>query len=208
MYARSLASVCLLSVGAFAAPAAAVLPAEGGKLVVLLRHAPDIAPETVASLERETARLIQSAGVRLNWIRPSDPVDVQNGTLILVDLRGSCELSQLGSATMRLDKSSLHAMHLGSTSVSDGRVLPFVTLDCHATRGFLATSLRGEPSEDRERLFGRALGRILAHELYHVSAQTGEHSTTGVAKATMTCAELLGTQFEFDHDAVLRLRSY
>src|SRR4029077_17208028 len=64
---------------------------------------------------------------------------------------------------------------LGSTHVTDGRVLPFASLDCDRLRETLHCSLAGSDSSRWRLGFGRALGRILAHEMYHVLAQTGRH---------------------------------
>jgi hypothetical protein len=42
----------------------------------------------------------------------------------------------------------------------------------------------------REHMFARALGRVVAHELYHTIARTTAHSQTGLARPTLSPAEL------------------
>ena len=58
--------------------------------------------------------------------------------------------------------------------------------------------LASEPQSERDALFGRALGRILSHELYHVLAQTSHHASCGVAKSAFSVADLLADEFEFE----------
>ena len=42
---------------------------------------------------------------------------------------------------------------------------------------------------------GRALGRVLAHELYHIFANTTKHARAGIAKSCYTAPELLADEF-------------
>ena len=54
------------------------------------------------------------------------------------------------------------------------------------------------PAEDREEAYGRALGRVLAHELYHIFANTAAHSSSGAGKSKFTVQELLSPEFVFE----------
>jgi len=82
--------------------------------------------------------------------------------------------------------------------VSDGMVLPFSDVDCDAIRGFLQKQLLSTPEAEREETFGRALGRVLAHELYHVLAGTSNHGACGVAKSGYTVGDLVAREFVFE----------
>ena len=44
---------------------------------------------------------------------------------------------------------------------------------------------------------GRAMGRVLAHELYHIFGETRKHGSSGVASAYHTRGELLAPEFNF-----------
>jgi hypothetical protein len=48
--------------------------------------------------------------------------------------------------------------------------------------------------------------RLLAHELYHVLAQTGEHAVEGIAKARFSRADLMAEHFEFEAITLDKLR--
>lgn len=64
---------------------------------------------------------------------------------------------------------------------------------CPTSRG-----LFGLPSQTREKVFGRAIGRVLAHELLHVFAKTAHHSVHGVDQPAFSVAELLAERLVFD----------
>ena len=46
------------------------------------------------------------------------------------------------------------------------------------------------------------MGRVLAHELYHVVADTAEHGKDGVGQRTLSARELTTGQLEFRHSDV------
>ena len=54
-------------------------------------------------------------------------------------------------------------------------------------------------------LYGRSMARLLAHEFYHILAQTGGHAPTGIAKARFSTADLLADHFDFETVALDRL---
>jgi hypothetical protein len=49
----------------------------------------------------------------------------------------------------------------------------------------------------QEAALGRAMGRVLAHELYHILARTTRHATDGLAKATQGFNDLVGRPLGF-----------
>jgi hypothetical protein len=51
------------------------------------------------------------------------------------------------------------------------------------------------------------MARLLAHEFYHVLAQTGDHTQAGICKASFSRADLLADHFDFDDVALERLYS-
>ena len=95
---------------------------------------------------------------------------------------------------------------LGWTEISDGAILPFIHVDCERVRTFLQTTLLGYRPQDRERAYGRALGRVLAHELYHVYGDTPKHTARGVAKEKYSVADLLAADFQFHQKQTRALR--
>jgi hypothetical protein len=87
---------------------------------------------------------------------------------------------------------------LGWTHVSDGQILPFTDVSCDRIREFVQSGLLTYRAEDREEKYGRALGRVLAHELYHIFANTTRHGSVGVAKESYNVQDLLANDFRFE----------
>ncbi len=50
------------------------------------------------------------------------------------------------------------------------------------------------------------MGRLVAHELYHVLAQTRDHATEGIGKPCFSAADLISDRFEFEAVALARFR--
>jgi hypothetical protein len=71
----------------------------------------------------------------------------------------------------------------------------------------LTPSLESAPAQMRQSLFGRSLGRILAHELFHILADECGHQNEGIAKSHFSARELLSSHFSFEEDALERMAS-
>jgi len=117
-----------------------------------------------------------------------------------VRFKGRCDL-------FGLTPHSYNPGALGWTHVSDGAVLPFTDIDCDGIRRFLQAGLLTIRAEERQNSYGRAVGRVLAHELYHVFTRTQHHSAHGIAKPAYTVDDLLSAQFRFTEADGQELRS-
>jgi hypothetical protein len=199
MSARLKAFVCLLLVSA-SMTLSETAPPLTGELNVYLRPASSLSPAVALWMKEESSLLMQSAGYQVHWLDPLQRPDVTGTSLIVVELNGTCAPSEHSARPM-------DAGRLASTEVTDGRILPFVSLDCTALQNALAPVLDRVPRGRREFLYGRAMGRLLAHEMYHVESQTREHSRQGVAQSIVSASELVSERFAFANDALARLRA-
>jgi hypothetical protein len=96
---------------------------------------------------------------------------------------------------------------LGWTHVSDGAILPFSDVDCDRIRTFVQKELLAIRPPNRQGSFGRALGRVVAHELYHIFANTAKHGSCGVGKSAYTVQELLSDGFQFEERESVAMRN-
>ena len=96
---------------------------------------------------------------------------------------------------------------LGWTHVSDGQILPFTNLACDRVRELIQPSLVTSRPEARAAMYGHALGRVLAHELYHIFAKTGHHANCGVAKESYSMWDLVEGDFRFEDKESKLLRN-
>jgi hypothetical protein len=120
--------------------------------------------------------------------------------LAVITFKGRCDVAGLSPH-------SSNPGPLGWTHVSKGVILPFAEVNCQGIRGFIQKDLLTMPAEDREEAYDRALGRVLAHELYHIFANTAAHSPCGVGKSKYTVQELLCPEFRFEDRESPALRS-
>jgi hypothetical protein len=189
-----LATFCLLL--ASASLAAAASPARETTGVFLLIRTGQAPAATFQEMKKELADLMSPAGVPVHW-EEALSLHVVNGTTVVVDLSGNCTVPFHAEA----EQPSLRTP-LGSTATADGSILPFVQVNCGALASLIAPQIGDQPESFREFVLGRALARVLAHELYHILTQSENHVDSGVAKAALSAADLTGSRFEFDEAAL------
>ena len=182
MYARLTCVVCLLLMGAAALPAEKAVE-DSNELAVYLRNPAGASTTSLDAMRSETDALMGANGRAIDWL-PA-PREVSALFLVILEFDGSCELSDDAPAA-----ASIAPTRLASTVIENGRILPFVRIDCEALRRFLTPLLAGRSKQESQLLFGRALGRVLAHELHHVADQTTDHTSAGVTRAAVSIADL------------------
>ena len=96
---------------------------------------------------------------------------------------------------------------LGWSYSRDGHVTPFTDVDCDRVRQFINSAVVHTKWADRDVILGRALGRVLAHELYHIFADSRQHARNGLAKAFFTPRDLLSDHFTLEEKDANTLRN-
>jgi hypothetical protein len=148
--------------------------------------------DSAGVMRAEVQRLLAPAGLDVVWKTTADRKSGEEYELVAVaSFDGSC--SALAPAP------AVSSVSLADTSISDGRILPFFHVDCPRLLQMLGAQVESP-------VLGRALGRVIAHELYHIVGQTVEHHDTGVAKAVFSVRDLKSPRFDFDAWAIDRMR--
>ena len=150
-------------------------------------------------MESELASILTPAGLRLQWFAGQAAPDSGTWRNFFFRIHGSCAASPVTPVE------NSEPVTLAETASSGSTILPYSQSDCDRLRDFLA------PADSRlagqEGRLGRAMGRLLAHELYHFLLQTRLHGKTGIAKAVHTPAALLSRSLRFEDDEIRRIRS-
>jgi hypothetical protein len=143
------------------------------------------------ALQDEVESIMAPIGLRFQWrdLGKAGGHEV-SAELAVVTFKGRCDAAGL-STRGRFEGA------LGWTHVSDGQILPFTDISCDRIRQFTQPGLLAVGPDDRAAKFGRALGRVLAHELYHIFANTTRHGAIGVAKESYSMQDLLADDFQF-----------
>jgi hypothetical protein len=185
----------------------AVLPALGGQQgaqlapIALYTSYQQEQPSDVVitAMQEELSAIMAPMGLRFDWRSMKEATGGNLAVeLAVVTFKGHCESN-------RISPRAAQTGPLGWTHVSEGAILPFADIDCDGIRAFLQSGLMGVRPADREESFGRALGRVVAHELYHIFANTQHHGSEGVGKAAYTVQNLLSDDFQFGDKESLAL---
>jgi hypothetical protein len=162
----------------------------------------------IGAMKREVQSLTKSSGFDLRWRSLDGPrAEETFADLMVVKFHGKCNMDGIQLLFNELGPEGEGGV-LGSTRTSNGQVLPFSELECGRIRRSIAPLAVGYSSEEREALLGRAMGRVLAHELFHVFADTGKHGHEGVAKTSYSRKDLVAEGFAFDSQDAKRIQRH
>jgi len=140
---------------------------------------------SLAAMKREVASIVRESGMKVDWRLLSDihPADSFEG-LVVVHFRGACVVQR--PAAM-LDERGYYAF----TYVTDGDVQPFSEVECDKIASSISPEMSPAQWKDRETVLGRALGRVLAHELFHMLAKSQHHGVDGITRFALSPAQLV-----------------
>lgn len=158
--------------------------------------------DVLEALQEEVEVIMAPMGAEFEWRALKSVTGAEvSAQLAVVRFLGHCE------TTGGVYSHPIKTGALGWTHVSDGAILPFSDIDCDGIRQFIRTGLAGVEGRLRPEAYGRAVGRVLAHELYHIFANTGHHGSNGVGKAVYSVQDLLSRDFHFEEHESEALRS-
>lgn len=144
---------------------------------------------SVDALRRELQALLEPVGFKIDLQLKSElPASPVFADLVVFKMKGSCTMTSL---PLPVEALSDERGPLAMAYSSDGEVLHFGAVECDRIRESLQRVLgRGSP-ENRQAVFGTALGLVIAHEMYHMMADSRAHTKTGLTKASLSASELL-----------------
>jgi hypothetical protein len=155
---------------------------------------------SVVEMEREVEHILRDSGISFQWRSRAEAGSASYDNLILVRFHGKCVLEPVGYL---YDERGTFAI----THSTGGEVLPFSEVEC----GKIATSLRsamvGRDFAHADTLFGRALGRVVAHELVHVLTREDKHGKAGVTVPALTSRSLMADELPLSSAELERLRA-
>jgi hypothetical protein len=172
------------------------------QLGVLLDVKQELSASVRMSMRQEFNRLVATPGLDIRWSALGDAASKQAfDRVVIVRMHGAC------SGKLPDGYEDVSSDTLAYTHVSDGKVLPFAELECDRIRATLHPVIWSKSRQDRAIFVGRALGRVLAHEVYHMITRSTEHSRKGIARESLTPVDLTCERFAFEEECVQRIRS-
>jgi hypothetical protein len=170
-----------------------VRPASGSDnpVVVYARTDSQLPAQIQEELRTEVGQIMADAGYQIEWRSLAALHRGETAAeLAVVTFHGGCAAEDSARPPAR-------SAALGWTHISDGVVLPFAEVDCDRVYALLAPRVKHMQPTARGRTFARALGRVVAHELYHIFTHGAPHGSSGVAKPVYGADELTTEHFAF-----------
>ncbi len=161
-------------------------------LTIVFRFDGPYSEKSLVEMKRELGTILQDSGIRVDWRDQSDVAASESfPNLVVVKFRGKCRMEPV---PYLYDERG----PLAFTYSTDGAVLPFSEIECDKVRSSLRTAMWGGDYKRSDVLFGRALARVLAHELYHVLAKTHSHAGQGIAEKALSGAQLISERLQLN----------
>ena len=160
----------------------------------------DPSKSSIQTMQREVAAALDATGAQFSWLTLNSGKRTETfDELAILHFLGDCRMGKL------VEIPGVELMTLGETEMVSGGVSAYSSVECDQIRTCISGLLGSACPRDRETAFGRALGRVVAHELYHILGKTTEHTRSGISKGAQTSFDLIRENFHFDRQALLWL---
>ena len=176
----------------------AVPSAFGEGITIVLDFQGPRSEQSVAEMKREFAGIMKDTAVRFDFRSRSQASQEALSDLVLVRFTGKCVLDPVGYL---YDERGPMAF----TYSTDGVVQPFSEVACDKVTSAVRSAMSGGDFANADLLLGRALGRVLAHEVVHMLSKSGAHGHTGVARTALSGSQLIAPELLLEPEDVERL---
>lgn len=168
-------------------------------LTILLAFESQVAPSALAELKKESETVLKNTGLQILWsLREDYDPSKQASDLVVVKFKGNCAMQ---TYPQLIDERG----PLAWTYMTDGEVLPFSEVSCDKVRNSIRKVMHGGDYARGDTLLGRAVGRVLAHELVHILANSSQHGKDGVFKTALSPASLIAERMTLEKVDSLRV---
>lgn len=168
-------------------------------LTVLLDFQGSHSERSIAEMKRESQSILQDSGLAIEWRMRSEVSDESFPDLVVVRFKGKCIFEPVG---FLYDERG----PLAFSYSSGAEVLPFSEVACDKVTSSVRSAMRGDDYAHADVLLGRALGRVVAHELVHMLSRSGAHGREGVAKPAISGAQLIAPEFRLSPEDLQRIQ--
>jgi hypothetical protein len=175
---------CVVPILAFAVSSSAATPVVPERLTVVLDFTGPHSNRSIQEMKSELQTILDSTGLELDWSSPEEASKVTTDNLVVVRFNGACILEPV---PYLYDERG----PLAFTHTSAGEPLPFSEVACNAVTANVRSAMTGGDYKKADLLLGRALGRVVAHELVHMLTRSTAHSHLGIQKSALSGSELI-----------------
>jgi hypothetical protein len=154
--------------------------------------------QSIAEMKREFAGIMKDTALRFDFRWRNEASKEALSDLLVVRFTGKCVLDPAGYL---YDERGPMAF----TYSTDGVVQPFSEVACDKVTSAVRSAMFGGDFGNADVLLGRALGRVLAHEVVHILSKSGAHGRTGVARTSLSGSQLIAPQLRLEAADVERI---
>jgi hypothetical protein len=174
--------------------------AQPTELTIVLDFEGPPSEESLGEMKRELASIMRGSGLVFDWRLRSEIKGSSFSDLILVKMKGHCGMEPSQPVPgLREPLASAHR--------SGEMVLPFADVHCDAVSFLVRSAAEAGGRKESNLLLGRALGRVLAHELCHILGNTFAHGDSGVSQTSLSGEQLISLHLGLDPVYFERLRA-
>jgi hypothetical protein len=156
-------------------------------LTVILDFRGAHSDRSVLEMERESASILKTTGLKLDWRLRNQTEGEVYPDLVVMRFNGSCKFDP---APRIYDERG----PLASTLTTDHEIRPFGQVDCDHVAEAARSAMASADYQRADVLVGRALGRVVAHEIVHMLTHSAKHGTDGVFEPALTGGQLIAPE--------------
>ena len=138
---------------------------------------------SIAEMERESASILKTTGLKLDWRLRNQVIGQAYPDLVIMTFKGACKFDP---ARRNYDE----MLPMGSTSTTNHVIQPYGQVDCDHVIETARSAMSGDFAH-ADLLVGRALGRVVTHEIVHMLTHSAEHGRDGVFESALSGKQLI-----------------
>jgi hypothetical protein len=153
---------------------------------------------SIEAMKKELGEILGGTGVRFQWRSLAEASATSVDNMVVVSFNGRCILEP--DPNLYDERGPLAFTH-----TVDGSVLPFSEVACDTVTNSVRSAMFKGNYKNADLLLGRALGRVVAHELVHILTKSGEHARDGVQRNALSGAQLIADHLKLSETDILRV---
>lgn len=192
--------ICVCLIAGLAVPlGAGVDRVPPSVLTVILDFKGPHSRTSLKEMKRESGQILSASGVQLDWRMLGEDPFASYNDLVVMTFKGACEFEPAAPLYDELGP-------LAITHTTDGEVQPFGEVNCNRVVSSARNAMSGMDYSRADMLIGRAMGRVVAHELVHMLTKSGRHGTEGVEKPALSGKQLIAASLPLSAFDIDRLK--
>jgi hypothetical protein len=170
---------------------AAVTPVLAEGITIVLDFQGPRSEQSIAEMKREFEGIMKDSTLRFDFRTRAQAAQTTAPEMVVVTFKGKCVFEPV---PYLIDERGPMAF----TYSTGGAVQPFSEVACDQVTRVMRSAMSGGDFGKADVLLGRALGRVLAHEVVHILTKSGQHGTAGVAKTALSGSQLIAPELHLE----------